>query len=613
MDKHRKKFPVVVFLIFGIIAVSFLGWYIKSEITSLKNQQYKTQSLKLKQELAQLIEAKKTSSLAIAISLSQDLYLKNVLKGTTDDVDLAKNFKLVSAKLRKYTDYKNVWIQIINKKGVSLVRSWRKKKPDPLANVRADLKEMIEDPKVMSTTSVGKFSMAFKSMVPIFDDESKEFLGVIETVTHFNSIVKELQKVDTSSLILADKRYKDQLTKAITKKFINGYYVVNFDIDQEKTDMLEQAGIENFLHTSDFTIYKNFLITTYIIKDIYNQDMGYYILMKDLDSFHYKNIDNFLNNIAIIAFIGFVLTMIIIFTLYKRKHDIERQKMYYQDILDSSSDMIVISDTNELIDVNKAFFDFFDEYKTLYEFTKKHGCLCNFFEEEEGFLHKQMGEYSWIEYAYMHNTAEHKVKIMHKGRPYYFSMRIKELINSTQKLYTIVLTDITKMKIYQDELEHLSQTDTLTNIGNREYFKQSIPKEMDRAKRYKHNLSLIMLDIDFFKNINDTYGHDIGDIALVKMTQTVQDLLRRTDIFCRYGGEEFMILLPESSTMETAILAERIRAHVEKMHISPIEKMTISIGLTEMHNDDTVESFIKRVDKALYRSKNEGRNRITSE
>lgn len=610
---YKRKIILIILILFFLLSLLFTGWYVKNEIETLKSEQYRQESVKLKNELSHLIEAKQKSSLAIALSLSQDLYLKNVLKGTTDSIDLGKNFKLASAKLREYTDYKNVWIQIINKKGVSLVRSWQKKKPDPLANIRPDLKEMIEEPKIMSTISTGKFSMTFKSMVPIFDNETKEFLGVIETVTHFNSIAKELQKMDVSSLILADKRYKTQLTKAITKKFIDGYYVVNFDFDQEKTDMLEKAGIQNFLHIPDFVIYKNYFITTYIIKDIYAQDMGYYILMEDLNAFHYKSLNNFLKSIFIIIFTGFLLTLITIFIFYKRKHDIEKQKKYYQDILDSSSDMIVISDTNELVDVNKAFFDFFDEYKTLNEFTKKNGCLCNFFEEEEGFLHKQMGEYSWIEYAYMHNSTEHKVKIMHKGRPYYFSMRIKELINSTKKLYTVVLTDITQMKTYQDELEHLTQTDTLTNIGNREYFNQCIPKEMDRAKRYNHDLSLIMLDIDLFKNINDTYGHDIGDLALIKMTQTVQDLLRKTDIFCRYGGEEFMIILPESSIMETAILAERIRSHVENMHMDPINNMTISIGLTEMHADDTVESFVKRVDIALYRSKNEGRNRITSE
>lgn len=610
---YKKRIIFTILGLFLLLVLLLVGWYVTNEIKSLKNEQYKQQSIQLKKELSHLIEAKQKSSLAIALSLSQNLYLKNVLKGTTDDIDLGKNFRLASANLRKYTDYKNVWIQIINKKGVSLVRSWRKKKPDPLANIRPDLKEMIEEPKVMSTTSVGKFSMAFKSMVPIFDNETNEFLGVIETVTHFNSIQKELEQSNVSSLILADKRYKNQLTKAITKRFIDGYYVVNFDIDQEKTDMLEKAGIEKFIHIPDYIIYKNFFITTYVIKDFFGQDMGYYILMKDLESFHYKNIDNFLNSIGIIAFTGFLLTLITIFIFYKRKHDVEKQKIYYQDILDSSSDMIVISDTYKLVDVNKAFFDFFNDYKTLKEFTKAHGCICNLFEEDEGFLHKQMGEYAWIEYVYTHQDIQHKVKIIHNDKPYYFSIRIKELLNTAQKLYTVVLTDITQMKIYQDELEHLTQTDSLTNIGNREYFNQCIPKEMDRAKRYNHPLSLVMLDIDFFKKINDTYGHDIGDLALVKMTQTVQDLLRKTDIFCRYGGEEFMIVLPESSMIETAILAERIRVHVEKMNIKPIDNMTISIGLAEMKENDTVESFVKRVDMALYRSKNEGRNRITSE
>lgn len=612
MKIFRKLFLIFAFIVIVVLSLFSLSGYIDYKIVNLKNEQYKQESIKLKKQLINLIEAKKKGSMAIAMSLAEDSSLKEALQNSNSSVNLSKKFKEVSQRLRIHTDYENVWIQIINAKGVSLSRSWVDKKPDALLNVRADIQEMIKSPRVMSTISTGKFSMAFKSMFPIFDD-NKHFIGIIETVTHFNSIVRELERINISSLILADKRYQSQLTKSVTKRFINGYYVVNFKYDEKNIQLLQAKGIETFLHIPDFVLYKNYFITTYILKDIHGKDMGYFIMLKDLENFEYKSIDDFVYSIFIIVFAGLLLAVVTIIFFYKRRNDIEKQKTYFKEIIDSTSDIIVISNTKHPLDVNKAFFELFDNFSTLKEFEKVHGCICDMFEQGEGFVQKQMGKYTWVEYILQHKDKEHKVKITHKGQIYYFSVHIKQLNDSIDKVYTVVLTDITQMKMYQEKLEHLTQTDTLTSIGNREYFNLCMPKEINRARRYQHQLSLVMIDIDYFKTINDTYGHDIGDLALIKLTQTIQNLLRKTDIFCRYGGEEFMIIMPESSIMETAISAERIRKHIEQLKIEPIETMTISIGLTELHNEDTLESFIKRVDNALYKSKENGRNRITSE
>lgn len=612
MRIYKKFLPLIGLLLFVIITITFLSDYVEYKIVVLKDEQYKQESVSIKKRLDNLIEAKRKASMAIALSLAEDARLQELLKDSTQTTNLCSKFRNISAKLKEYTDYKNVWIQIINKEGVSLSRSWIPKRPDKLVHVRTDIKEMLQHPKVMETISTGKFSMTFKSMVPIFDDKGN-FLGFIEIISHFNSIVKDLEKADIYSLILVDKKYRHQLTKSITKKFIDGYYVVNFDLNIQKINSFEEAGIKNFLHIKDYKIFQNSFLTTYIIKDINGNDMGYYILMKNLDSFQYENINHFLNTIRILVIIGFFLTALTILIFYKRKYDIEKQKNYYQEIIDSSSDIIIVSDSDRPIDVNKAFFEFFDDFKTLEEFEKVHGCVCNLFEEGEGLVQKQMGEYTWVEYVFKHKNTEHHVKITHKGEAYTFAIQVKPLNESDNKMFTLVLTDITQMKIYQNKLEHLSQTDALTQVGNREFFNKNISKEIERAKRYKHNLSLIMIDIDHFKKINDTYGHDIGDNVLIELATTIQHLLRKTDMFCRYGGEEFMIIMPESSIMETAISAERIRSHVEKLHVDAVSTITISIGLTQLHEHDTQESFVKRVDNALYKSKHDGRNRITSE
>jgi diguanylate cyclase (GGDEF)-like protein len=119
-----------------------------------------------------------------------------------------------------------------------------------------------------------------------------------------------------------------------------------------------------------------------------------------------------------------------------------------------------------------------------------------------------------------------------------------------------------------------------------------------------------MFDIDHFKEINDTCGHDVGDKALVTMTKRVAKCIRDTDIFARWGGEEFMILLPHTSLDDASILAERIRGRIEKDPFEKIGTVTSSFGVTQFVRQDTEEIFTKRADRALYRAKQKGRNRV---
>ncbi len=173
-------------------------------------------------------------------------------------------------------------------------------------------------------------------------------------------------------------------------------------------------------------------------------------------------------------------------------------------------------------------------------------------------------------------------------------------------------TDITKMKTMEDELKRLSVTDQLTGIYNRLKFTEALSDEINRCKRYNNGLSLIMFDIDHFKNINDSFGHDIGDEVLIKLTNIVKEYIRDTDIFSRWGGEEFMILLPNTNIIDASNLAERIRVKIENKYFKGPNTVTCSFGVTEFRTNDTEEIFTKRIDEALYNSKRSGRNTVTN-
>lgn len=183
----------------------------------------------------------------------------------------------------------------------------------------------------------------------------------------------------------------------------------------------------------------------------------------------------------------------------------------------------------------------------------------------------------------------------------------------------ITFLDITELKNSQQELlaknlvlEELASTDRLTGLRNRHYFETTALREIERSKRYYLPLSLLLFDIDHFKRINDYYGHQMGDEVLIKVSQLIQKQLRINDLFARWGGDEFIILLPNSPLQAALQTAEKIRALIETYDFSPIEKVTLSIGTAEFSADQTMGDWIKRADEALYLAKNSGRNTVKS-
>jgi diguanylate cyclase (GGDEF)-like protein len=169
----------------------------------------------------------------------------------------------------------------------------------------------------------------------------------------------------------------------------------------------------------------------------------------------------------------------------------------------------------------------------------------------------------------------------------------------------------------QQEMISLAQTDPMTNLYNRRYFMENADAEIARHQRYGRTLSVLALDIDHFKNVNDTYGHSVGDEAIIHTVRVCQENLRKNDIMGRTGGEEFTILLPETGIGEATLVAEKLRRSIAESKIIPTSKevgtirLTVSIGVANLNDDD--ESFFdlhKRADACLYTAKNQGRDRV---
>jgi len=167
-----------------------------------------------------------------------------------------------------------------------------------------------------------------------------------------------------------------------------------------------------------------------------------------------------------------------------------------------------------------------------------------------------------------------------------------------------------------EKLQRLAVTDGLTKLYNSRSFYSQLETEVDRFNRYRHPLSLLLLDLDHFKDYNDNYGHLEGDKVLVRFSQIIKSCLRANDSAYRYGGEEFTVILPETGGAEAKTVAQRIRSALEAERFSPQNDeevtITISIGVTEYHPKEELSSFIKRADKAMYLSKQNGRNKVSA-
>lgn len=160
------------------------------------------------------------------------------------------------------------------------------------------------------------------------------------------------------------------------------------------------------------------------------------------------------------------------------------------------------------------------------------------------------------------------------------------------------------------ELERLVITDKLTNLYNRRKLDELLQTEIYRSERFEHTFGIAILDIDHFKKVNDTYGHLVGDRVLIEISNILKKYLRKTDFVGRFGGEEFIIICPESEKEGITKLMEDFRLHIENHHFEKVGKKTASFGITLFKKGDTIESLIKRADIALYKAKNNGRNRI---
>lgn len=283
-----------------------------------------------------------------------------------------------------------------------------------------------------------------------------------------------------------------------------------------------------------------------------------------------------------------------------------------QSLFDIQEGFIILTDGIELQMTNRHLLDFFN-YSDFTAFKHEHKCICDFFIEEEGYISNHP---TWIAKVRHTSHNDAKVKMLHPAT-HELHVFLVRAVGYDETRFVVTFIDITELENYKNQLKRLATTDELTGLYNRRIFNKILPQEINRAKRENKLIALMIVDVDFFKQYNDTYGHLAGDSVLSNIGQTIKNYLNRaSDFGFRLGGEEFGVICTVSTKEEAEIIAENLRKAIEELALLH-EKNTasifisVSIGVSVHDSAATPEELYFIADTELYRAKESGRNRIS--
>jgi len=508
------------------------------------------------------------------------------------------------------------------------------KNGDSLIDFRTSIKVANTKFKVMVGFEGGRIYPGYRYVFPII--YQNDHLGSVGFSVSFEGIEKKFKNILPfyAHMIIYEK---DIIYKKVFKKnrefFIDSildknYCTENYSISRItkniQNDTFVNKLISSIKDTPNFTkklnkkesfavpIIENdngYIITFLAIKNIDKQNAGYIVSFgKFQDIVELKNEYNHL------IFIGFIITLFIYFLIAVvviQVQNIKKESSKLQKFIDIQDSIVILTDGHDFKFANKKFFDFFG-YRDLDDFLLEHHCICEHFIKIDDFFSLddvQDKERNWIESL-----------LNLSGRKRIVSMQNKDLINSAfsitinkydEENYIINFSDISDTMHEKLHLQKQLVKDQLTNAYNRNYFDNNINKLIKLHNNKNEKTGIIFLDIDHFKNVNDTYGHQIGDEVLKTIVNIVKSNIRDEDKLIRWGGEEFIIILSANKIDNVYKNAEHLRLLIEAHNFKKVGKLTCSFGIVLHQNDSDINESIKKADEKLYESKNSGRNKVS--
>ncbi|MEA3405138.1 MAG: cache domain-containing protein, partial [Pseudomonadota bacterium] len=264
--KRSYKLYVTLLLVLGLMIVVAQAIYNYAEqklyheaILDHQQQTHKT--------IQALIQEQKYASMTLALSLAENPIVQHLLQPSSESHRYRKKLSNLITNINQQKGFKNLWVQLIDIEGNSRYRSWTKKSGDSLLAVRHEISETLNRPEPRQVMSVGKFTLSFKSMMPVFDDE-QQLVGLVEVITQFTPLTEKLsQNTGIDSVLLTDKRYQKQLIKADASQFLDGFYVTNNDADTALLTLIRKHGVDRFVEMESYSLLDGYVVTRLPLKN----------------------------------------------------------------------------------------------------------------------------------------------------------------------------------------------------------------------------------------------------------------------------------------------------------------------------------------------------------
>ncbi len=436
-------------------------------------------------------------------------------------------------------------------------------------------------------------------------DEYGDVVQSLGTIHDLTSIKVYQQKMKKSkdqfeSLVshIPDMIYRCEIDKDFTMLYVNNALetITGYKIDEIRFNKI--LSFASIIHPNDLNmVYKK--TDEMIRNNILNIDLEYRIISKDgriiwiNDNLQLINDNNHTYLEGVIS-------------------DITSQKIAYDKLykfIDTQDNIVILTTGKNIEFANKKFFHFLG-FEDLDEYKINHKCISDLFIENEKFFDLTLvnEDENWVNVIQTLSYRKRVVAIKGiNGTTHAFSVTINKF---EEAIYIVSFTDISDTMLENIQLEEKTLRDKLTNAYNREFFENNYKRLIDIYKNEDKFFALTMIDIDDFKKVNDTFGHDIGDKVLINLVSKIEKTLRSDDVLIRWGGEEFIILLKVSSKEALELVLEKLRNTIENSKFKNLPKITCSFGGTLYENDENITETIKRADMALYTAKANGKNRI---
>ncbi|MGB3750141.1 MAG: diguanylate cyclase, partial [Arcobacteraceae bacterium] len=587
-----------------------------------------------------LLETQKHISYAISQSVLRNTDLVELLENSYNQNENIQKINREKLMIQLTEQYKTaqkqgvLQLQFVFKDNVSFLRVHKPSKfGDNITDIRDDFKYTSITHKPIRGFTQGRTAHGFRNIFPIFNKDEK-YIGAMEisfTSENLQWYLNNVSKIHSHFLVNKDIFIPNTWKRDdLVIKYEQSAESENYMLNINSMHTVQKCIVENKIRLSpikedikekislckSFATYVSYnghidVVTFIPVHNLSNKVVAWIVSYDEN-----KIIENALFNRLMVRIISLLTSLLIIFLLAKQvliNHKINVQHNLLEDVLDNNDNIIIITDFKDVKYTNNKFNELLHIASSNQFNDNYNHHFIDIFIPMDGYLSKELLSENEDFISLINRTPEKDrvVAILNeKIQPKAYQINISKSKNHDD--YIVSLSDITKLKEYQVKTEHKAYIDGLTQVYNRNKFDEIFTMEMKNTQRYKTPLSIAIIDIDKFKNFNDTYGHLIGDEVLIEMAQTVQNNIRETDTFARWGGEEFVILFKNTIVDDAKIVAEHIKGKIEQNSHKTAGKITASFGVTQFKENDTLETIFKRCDKALYKAKENGRNRVES-